>query len=376
MSFSHFLNAAFGTSWGWRFVRVFVYISLGSVLWQLRPVPASQRALKPINRRTRRNNIPRYAFVTAVAVAVVGLAGATAYGVTQNTDKASALASPVYVDPGPPYLGVFEPTEQASYKTVDNFGTITGHQPQVVLYYSSWDQPFASQFADTAHAAHATPLVDLLPQGHGVSMESIAKGQSDSYLRSYADQVKHYRYPVIMGFAPEMNGNWYSWGLGHTQPAQYVAAWRHVVDVFRAQGVTNVTWLWAVAETTPSQPDVSAWWPGNNYVTWAGVDGYFYHSTDTFDSVFGTALSEVRALTNKPVFIPETSAGPSVNQAAQIKSLFRGIQQNGLIGMVWFDQRQNDGLYHLNWHIEGDKPALAAFHWGINFLKKTMNKSL
>jgi mannan endo-1,4-beta-mannosidase len=48
----------------------------------------------------------------------------------------------------------------------------------------------------------------------------------------------------IIGFAPEMNGNWYKWGDQNTSPATWVAAWRHVVDVFRANGADNVSWLW------------------------------------------------------------------------------------------------------------------------------------
>ena len=43
-----------------------------------------------------------------------------------------------------------------------------------------------------------------------------------------------------------MNGTWYSWGYQHTSPAAFVAAWRHIVTVFRAVGAWNVTWLWTV----------------------------------------------------------------------------------------------------------------------------------
>ena len=51
---------------------------------------------------------------------------------------------------------------------------------------------------------------------------------------------------VIIGFGHEMNGYWYSWGYRHTSPAVFVAAWRHIVTVFRQQGADNVTWLWTV----------------------------------------------------------------------------------------------------------------------------------
>ena len=68
---------------------------------------------------------------------------------------------------------------------------------------------------------------------------------------------------MILSFGHEMNGNWYSWGDGHTSPATYVAAWRHIVRVFRAEGAANVTWLWAVnSRRRGVKFDLSQWWPG------------------------------------------------------------------------------------------------------------------
>lgn len=37
----------------------------------------------------------------------------------------------------------------------------------------------------------------------------------------------------------EMNGNWEAWGYTHASPADYIAAWRHAVTVFRAAGATT-----------------------------------------------------------------------------------------------------------------------------------------
>ena len=67
-----------------------------------------------------------------------------------------------------------------------------------------------------------------------VSLAAIASGHYDSYLRSYAEAVRSYRGPVILSFGHEMNGSWYSWGYRHTSPAVFVAAWRHIVTLFRA----------------------------------------------------------------------------------------------------------------------------------------------
>jgi hypothetical protein len=74
-------------------------------------------------------------------------------------------------------------------------------------------------------------LVQLQP--NGVTLASIAAGHSDDYLRSYADAVIAFGHPVILSFGHEMNGSWYSWGYGRASPATFVAAWRHIVRLFR-----------------------------------------------------------------------------------------------------------------------------------------------
>ena len=109
--------------------------------------------------------------------------------------------------------------------------------------YSNWFERFQCAFAERAAAHGAIPMIQLQPIN--ISLPAIVAGRYDAYLRSYASAVRAYGRPVILSFAHEMNGNWYSWGYPHVSPAVWVAAWRHVVSLFRALGATNVTWLWA-----------------------------------------------------------------------------------------------------------------------------------
>ena len=78
------------------------------------------------------------------------------------------------------------------------------------------------------------PLIQINPKD--ISLAAIASGHYDGYLTSYAEAVRSYHHPVILGFGHEMNGNWYSWGYRHTSPAVFVAAWRHIVTLFRELG--------------------------------------------------------------------------------------------------------------------------------------------
>ncbi len=101
-----------------------------------------------------------------------------------------------------------------------------------------------SQAADNG----AIPFIQIEPSG--VSLAAIAAGAFDTTLETFATDVASYGahtgQGVIIGFGHEMNGRWYSWGYRHTAPAVFVAAWRHIVTVFRQQGADNVTWLWTV----------------------------------------------------------------------------------------------------------------------------------
>jgi mannan endo-1,4-beta-mannosidase len=267
------------------------------------------------------------------------------------------------------YLGVYEPGAPPAYAPIAGFALAAGRQPNLVGYYSGWAEPFASSFARKVRRHGIIPYVQIDPTYASVS--AIAAGAYDVYLRGYADSVRDFGHAVVIGFGHEMNGDWYSWGYGHVAPSTFVAAWRHIVTVFRGEGADNVTWLWTVNQDRPGAGPVGPWWPGANYVTWIGIDGYYIHPSDTFDKVFGRTIGQVRAFTNKPVLLSETGVGPGIGQFAKISNLFDGIRQAKALGLVWFDLSQQGGRYRQNWRIEGNRVAQVAFRLGAAALNLT-----
>ncbi len=243
------------------------------------------------------------------------------------------------------YIGMYARTSPLSYAGVQKFTAATGVRPNMLMYYSSWQEPFQAGFASTTADHGAIPLVQMNPSG--VSVAKIAAGHYDHYLTAYAQAVRAYRRPVIMSFGHEMNGHWYSWGYTHTSPAVFVQAWRHLVTIFRTQGARNVTWMWTVniIDQAGGIPQPRAWWPGKSYVNWVGIDGYYYSSSLTFASLFGPTITAVRELTGDPILIAETAVAPTAGQPAKIDDLFAGIRIYGLLGAVWFqvDKWRLDG---------------------------------
>jgi mannan endo-1,4-beta-mannosidase len=318
--------------------------------------------------RHRSGNYPRRRrpiFTTSVAILAVA---AIALGIgiyNHSSDPTGPL--PVDLPPATAsYLGVFASGVPASYAPVSAFANATGARPDVVMYYSGWFVPFPASFATTAANHGAVPLVQMDPDKTGtkISVTAIASGRYDGYLSSYAEAVRAYQHPVILSFGHEMNGDWSSWGYQHTSSAVFVAAWRHIVKLFRALGARNVTWLWTVNIINDAQNGQIArpdqWWPGNSYVTWVGIDGYYLKPSWQFAPLFGPTITDIRALTGDPILIAETGAVQTADQPAKISDLFAGIRSYGLLGFVWFDSTNTIGQ-----HFDINNPAaITAFHKG------------
>src|SRR5580704_9916665 len=131
------------------------------------------------------------------------------------------------------YLGVFEPGTPPSYQPIEDFAKAAGKAPNLVGYYSGWAQPFSMSFAETVHKHGVIPFVQIDPTF--ASVPAIAAGDYDTYLRLYADSVRDFGHQVVIGFGHEMNAPYYSWGYGRVAPATFVAAWQHVVSLFRTE---------------------------------------------------------------------------------------------------------------------------------------------
>jgi hypothetical protein len=241
--------------------------------------------------------------------------------------------------------------------------TTFGINPNIISMYYVFGRQISSTEITALCAAGRFPLIEI--DTNKLPLQSIVNGSQDAVLRSYALQLGTSQVPVAVDFNHEFNGPWFNWGYKHTTAAVFVAAWRHVVTVFRGNGASNVLWIWnpnvdGIATVT----DLKDWYPGDAYVNWIGLDGYFYSATDTFESIFNPTLAEIRQFTNLPWIIVETGANPTSQRVRAISSIFAGVQHaQGLLGLIWFDYYTYSGH---NWKIDNDPAALAAFRSGVN----------
>ena len=293
----------------------------------------------------RRQASPRRFLTTMLAIIA---AAAIAVGVVLY-NKSSDHTGPLPIDLPPAsgsYLGLFAKGLPDSYRGVTEFTNATGATPDVIMYYSGWYVPFPEKLAITAANKGAVPLVQMDPDH--VSLAGIASGRYDGYLSKYAEEVRAYGHPVIVSFGHEMNGTWFSWGYTKTSPEVFVAAWRHIVKLFRVLEARNVTWLWTVNIINDTRngniPRPTQWWPGSSYVDWVGIDGYYLKPSWKFAPLFGPTINAVKTLTSDPILIAETGATPAADQPAKVADLFAGIRLYGLLGFVYFNATNSKGV--------------------------------
>jgi mannan endo-1,4-beta-mannosidase len=228
----------------------------------------------------------------------------------------------------------------------DGFAQATGHAPQVVEFYNRLNRGFNAFEANEVNDAGKIPFVQLNPRG--TPLAKVAAGKYDPQLRAFADAVRQFACAIILSIGHEMNGWWYPWGRPWTTPKEFVAAWRHIHDIFKKVGVSNVTWSWdpshqyqevAVGKVASL---ASEWYPGNKYVDIIGLDGYLGYdrngSPQNFQEIFGSQLHDIRRIApHMPVYLAETGVNPGPAATTQIKELFAGLSSYRLTGLVWFD---------------------------------------
>jgi hypothetical protein len=196
-------------------------------------------------------------------------------------------------------------------------------------------------------------------------LSDVIAGTYDNYIREFAEDARDWGHPFFLRFNWEMNGNWFPWseGVNGNQPGEFVAAWRHVHDVFTAVGANNVTWVWCPnVDPYGKLQSLAATYPGDDYVDWTGLDGYNWGPTKGgwtgFDQLYRSSYEAIAEsiAPSKPLMIGEigsTETGGS--KASWISETFTAIpaEYPKIRGVLWFN-KFDDGM---DWPVETSSSA-------------------
>jgi len=255
------------------------------------------------------------------------------------------------------FMGIEANGAPDSIAPLTAFASNTGRKPNLVGQYVAWGKPFDAMAASNAWSFGA--LYYMAWEPFSPSVQAIADGQSDAYITTFAKAVRTLNVPIALSFGHEMNGNWYPWGTSQTSAAEFVAAWRHIHDVFAQAGALNVIWVWNPNVINPV-PDVALqpYWPGHAFVNWVGITGYFSTTgPHTYAGLFLPTVTEIRKFTGKPLIIAETAIETGPAEVESAANLVAAVTSHPhLIGFMYFDYDKNG----VNWNIESRPPLRAA----------------
>ena len=239
-----------------------------------------------------------------------------------------------------------------------------GRQPNLIGYYSGWAQPFDTSFAETLHKHGVIPFVQIDPTD--ASVAAIAAGTYDAYLRSYADSVRNFRHAVVIGFGHEMNASWYSWGYKHVPAPTFVAAWRHIVTLFRNEGADNVTWLWTL-EADADRHRADRLLVAGRAVCHLGRHRRLLLPLLRHLRPASSARPSLRCGPSPAsrCCCPRQRSGQTATSSSKIQDLFHGMARYKTLGLVWFDKTQHGSIYHQDWRLEGNLQAEISFRLGV-----------
>ena len=263
------------------------------------------------------------------------------------------------------YLGIYmegkyknKPAQQAKFAK-QKFG----RKPNIAKFFHAWPSGFPTSWAKTAYKAGALPQMEIEPHGAG-TIEAIAAGRSDEYIRAYAQQVKAAGVPISISFAHEMNGYWYDWGTKKTKAGTFVKAWRRMHDLFAEEGATDVKWLWTPNVVYPMpKVKLKQYYPGNAYVDWVGVIGYYRNNqkSSTFKWIFEPTIKQIKKFSKKPILLAETGVQTGPGRDKKITDLLTTVaKRKDIIGIIWFnmDKRKAEKA---DYRLEVNKSSVKTF---------------
>ncbi len=283
-------------------------------------------------------------------------------------------------------------------RTVNAFESDAGKGVSIIHWGQPWVwttrggyQPFPRAAAESVRVHGAIPMITWTSNnqdaGNSISQPSfqlarITRGDHDAYIRQWADDAKAWGYPIFVRFDPEMNGDWYNWSeaVNGNADGQFVPMWRHVVDIFRQEGATNVTWVWAPNRTWLEAPiSLAALYPGSSYVDWSGISGYNWGTNpakannewQTFDEVFKDSYRALlHVAVGKPIMIAETASSDFGGSKAAWITDALGTQlpedYPAVKAFVWFNWNARQGNGRMDWVIESSTSVTTAFRRGID----------
>jgi hypothetical protein len=236
-------------------------------------------------------------------------------------------------------VGVTTPAQAAGATYIGAAGDVAGMaaatgQPQAVHAYSKFSQ------------SPPTNADMISVQSSGTWRQVAAAGPGSAIYNDivrWAKAIKSRPGPVMIAYHHEPEA---AQSTSYGGPADFIAAYRHVVSIFNAQGATNVEWTLQMTaysyRAKASDPRaVAKWYPGDPYVDNVGGDGYSWNGCEghggatPVSALAGPIVSFAKAH-GKKASLPEFGVAPSAGRAQWLRDLHSYLKANRTMTAVFY----------------------------------------
>ncbi len=245
------------------------------------------------------------------------------------------------------YPGFSENNGAIEVVTADKINNFTSNAQKDIawVYFSnSWDNgiKFPTNEVNIIDGEGKTPFIRMMPwsviaphllQADPVfTMQKFIDGDFDTDLKTWAQALIGFGKPVLIEFGTEVDGNWMPWNgqwngadeMSYGDPSlpdgaeRFRDAYRHIITLFRNEGVNNATWVFHVNYSPSPEEEwnnMLYYYPGDAYIDWLGVSIYgpLYNNQEwsySFSDVWNYVKPKLQSLsTTKPIAILEFGAG-------------------------------------------------------------------
>jgi len=194
----------------------------------------------------------------------------------------SASAYPASLDPGSKaYFGsvVGARSGENQREALQRVEGRIGRHFDIDHVYYMWNQPIPLSQQTWDIQTGRIPFINWNAGKKGgglVTWRAIASGSQDAWIRERADAFRAFGAPIYLTFHHEPENDLSRFGTA----ADYAAAFRRIVTVFRSRNVTNVAFVWTMMSWTfnsRSGRNPLSYYPGDAYVDMIGVDSYNWY---------------------------------------------------------------------------------------------------
>lgn len=286
-------------------------------------------------------------------------------------------------------VGAYDNNIKESFESVIDLEDTLHTAFPLIHIYSAWgsksDQEFPAAQVKGILELGSLPIItwepwltafdpDKYPQLKAVDkrdkggLADIAKGTYDFYLKKWADDAKAVGKPIFLRVAHEMNDPYrYPWGPQNNSAKDFIAAWRHIHDVFKVEGATNIIWIWS---PHPAYGFFKEFYPGDAYVDYVGVSALNYGTVASwsqwwsFKEIFGNYYAQLDSF-KKPIIVTEfgcLNVGGNRGQwfADALDSLPQKYPNIRSVVFFHYSDDKTTTQQPIDWYIKNDTATTAA----------------